>query len=182
MMSVHVDAQRRVRLQASFDVPASRDVVWRSISDFKRMVCTDHFHTAVVFTKGEIHAGGEFNILHKFLGFAVTRRGRILRWKPGHGYAYSDLSIEDPGSAFPHVFFLDLLAKTPTRCNVSVRVAGRWTTRWVPQSLTRLWLWWNLIGLRHGIENAILVDLLRTMGPSTTDEPIDGASAEKTFS
>ena len=85
----------------------------------------------------------------------MNRRGRILRWTEGEGYAYSDLSERNKGEAFPHVFFVDL-TDTSSGCLVTIRINGRWTTRFVGRTLTRLWLWWNLVTIRYGAENAIL--------------------------
>ena len=161
MNSVALDARWRVRLKTEFDVPAARDAVWEIVSDFRRFVCTDHFHKDVTFTDGYGQVGSKFLILHRFLGVGVKRRGRVLRWERGVGFAYSDLSDTNPQSAFPHVFFVDLVDFSAVRCVVRIRVNGRWTASYLGRVVTRLWLQWNLITIRQGVQNLILTSLIR---------------------
>lgn len=159
MIEVALDDKWRVRLKTEFVIPATRNSVWEIISDFRRMVCTDHFHKHVEFTVGSGEVGSQFTIHHRFWGFGVTRMGRILKWQDGFGYWYSDLNQTNPQSTFPHVFFIELVDAGMMDCIVRVGVNGRWTTPHIGRLLTRSWLYWNLVAIRRGVENAILRSL-----------------------
>jgi hypothetical protein len=82
--------------------------------------------------------------------------GRILHWRELNGYSFSDLSPRGPRHAFPHVYRYRLRPLSPTRCQVEVTVAGRWTTPLLPRPLVRLWLAWVFSHVATSARNALV--------------------------
>jgi hypothetical protein len=143
-MRVRVDRSWRVLLQHRFEVPLSREALWCEISDLERYARLDFFHRAVVLDAGEPAQGVALRLDHGGLGLGVSRVGRILRWDPGRGWAFSDLSRHDPLRGFPHVYEARILPVDREISVLELRITGRWTARWLPRPLVRLWLGWIL--------------------------------------
>lgn len=143
-MRVRVDRSGRVRLEHRLEVPLSRGALWREISDLGRYATLDFFHRAVVLDAAEPARGVELRLDHGWLGLGFSRVGRILRWDPGRGWAFSDLSRRDPLRGFPHVYEVRIGAAGDGTSYLELRITGRWTARWLPRPLVRVWLGWIL--------------------------------------
>jgi len=143
-MRVCVDRSGRVLLEHRLEVPLSRDALWREISDLGRYARLDFFHRAVVLDAVEPARGVALRLDHGWPGLGFSRVGRILRWDPGRGWAFSDLSRRDPLRGFPHVYQARMVPAGDGISYLELRITGRWTARWLPRPLVRLWLGWIL--------------------------------------
>lgn len=136
--------RRRVISSIEAVVPASVDAVWARVADVPRFLTIDPFHERVTLMRPETAAGVDLVLAHNAFGHRFYRWGRILQWRPGQGYAFSDLSLRGPQYGFPHVFFLELEpmaldGQEATRLTITVR--GRWSSRWIPVTLGRWWVY-----------------------------------------
>ena len=117
---------------------------WGQLRDFERYAATDHFHADIQIDGGRPRSGARIEMTHRYLGIALTRVGRIVRWvEAPHdrpGFAFSDLSRRGTTVAFPHVLSMTL-RDTTDGCTLRIRVGGRWTSP-VPRWAARLWLRW----------------------------------------
>jgi hypothetical protein len=128
-------------LRLVLDVPRPAAEVWREISDLPRFLCIDPFHVRVVLYGPAPAAGVRMGLEHRAFGVALWRRGRLLRWEEGRGYAFSDLSLRGPERGFPHVFFLRIEeAEEGSASRVAIDVRGKWTATWLPVTLGQWWL------------------------------------------
>ncbi len=81
------------------------------------------------------------------------RQGRLLRWREGEGYSFSDLSMKRPGRRFPHVYIYKVMKVDAMNSRVRIAVRGKWTARVWPRAVVRLWLWWVM---RHTLSMVVL--------------------------
>ncbi|MDX1502240.1 MAG: hypothetical protein R3325_07740 [Thermoanaerobaculia bacterium] len=144
-------------------LPLPRSAAWRTLCHFERIVCLDHFHRSADLDGRPPAAGLEFDLPHRIGPWTIARRGRILLWREGRSYVFSDLARGRRRRAFPHVFVvaLDDASRPAGGCRLRLEVRGRWTTNWLPGELTRAWIGWNLAAMGQRIRNAILADALR---------------------
>ena len=134
--------QLRVTMEVAVDRPA--EVLWQRISNLPVFLTIDPFHEQVV-PAGKPGTGVHLTLTHLVLGARLERFGKILRWTEGSGYAFSDLSRRGAGRGFPHVFFVAIEplpgdSSQRPRCRLSICVRGKWTSRWIPVCLGRLWV------------------------------------------
>ncbi len=142
-MRLTVDANRRVRVEGSVDVPLAADDVWRRMAHAEQFLCMDPLHREVRAVGGErIGPGSAIVIKHRLLGVGPDRVGRMLRWREGRGYVFSDLSARGLRTGFPHVCSYDVAPLGPKASRVTIGARGRWTTAWTPRWLIKAWLWW----------------------------------------
>jgi len=138
---------RRIDVQIEVMVQRSVAEMWRRVSDLRRFLVIDPFHERVIVMRRRATAGVHLVLRHNALGHRFTRYGRILCWREGHGYTFSDLSGRDPRRGFPHVFVVELEAlleageknERPTT-RVTITVRGKWTARWIPIVCGRWWV------------------------------------------
>jgi hypothetical protein len=134
---------RRVSFRIEVEVDRPLDEVWARVADLAEFVTIDPFHVRVVVLGPELRPGVELALAHNAFGLRFFRFGRLLSWREGRGYAFSDLSGVGGGRGFfPHVFDFSVEpgamgAGGSTRLVVAIR--GRWTTRLVPRGVG---LWW----------------------------------------
>jgi hypothetical protein len=117
--------------------------VWAMVRDLPRFSCIDPFHRRLILLQPEIKDGTEFAIEHGAFGFSFLRFGRLLRWQEGRGYALSDLSARGPRHGFPHVFCVEVVpvgSEPLDRTLLRVEVHGKWTARWLPLWVRKMWL------------------------------------------
>jgi hypothetical protein len=131
---------RAVHLRIEVDVPRPAAEVWRLVADLPRFGCVDPFHSRVVVLGPRLKRGVGLALEHRAFGLRFWRFGRLLTWKEGQGYAFSDLSARGPRRGFPHVFFVSLLSVASSRTCLRIEVRGRWTARWLPLWASRCWL------------------------------------------
>jgi hypothetical protein len=128
-----------VRLRIEVDVPRDVSPVWAIAADVPRFACVDPFHSRVVMDGAEARAGVSLALEHRAFGFTLWRTGRLLSWREGHGYAFSDLSTRGIHTGFPHVFFVTVLPRGAHTC-LRIDIRGKWTAGWVPRWLRHAWL------------------------------------------
>lgn len=141
-MKICAAASGRIRCEAAlpFDLPAA--CVWGQARDFARFAAHDYFHRNVRVEGGVPCQGARLQLAHQYAGIRTERIGRILRWREGEGYAFSDLSRRGVRVGFPHVFRLQIEPVDDQRCLVHLTVRGLWTSRWIPVPCRRMWLAW----------------------------------------
>ena len=161
MTLVRIDRRGRVACTASVRIPARTSIAWAVLRDFRTFAAQDFFHRDVRVEGGRACRGARLTIPHEFGPFRVTRVGRILRWEDGRGYSFSDLSRAGPRAAFPHVYVYELEPLADDRCRLDIAIRGRWTTRFLPRWLARLWLKWVFSHIARSVESAMLAGCLR---------------------
>ena len=141
-MKICAAASGRVRCQAElrFNLPAA--CVWGQARDFARFASHDYFHRNLRVEGGVPRQGARLHLSHQYAGIRTERIGRILRWREGEGFAFSDLSRRGARSGFPHIFRLQIEPVDDRRCLVHLTVRGLWTARWIPLLFRRMWLAW----------------------------------------
>jgi hypothetical protein len=129
------------RVEGVAPIPAAR--LWDLAADLPRFLTIDPFHTRVILMRSRPAVGVDLVLLHNAFGLRFPRFGRILRWRPGKEYAFSDLSGCGRGG-FPHVFFVAVepLASDPNASRLIITVRGKWASRWIPPLLGRWWVWY----------------------------------------
>ena len=137
---------RKLDIEISLDVARPAADVWNLISDLPRFLTIDPFHDHVTLMRDQPAVGVDLVLSHNAFGRRFLRFGKIIAWREGSGYTFSDLSPRGPKQGFPHVFMISLQPlptsdeESPlTRLNIQVR--GRWTSRLAPVWLGRLWVW-----------------------------------------
>lgn len=151
-LRVRVSEDWRVHAEDVIELALPARTVWGQMRDLRRFLTLDPLHAEVVVEGGAaVGAGAGLTIRHRFLGLGVDRVGRVLRWNDGRGYSVSDLSRRGVGVGFPHVCSYDLEEVGAERCVLRVSATGRWTARWMPVWMVRLWMWWVLVQTRARI-------------------------------
>lgn len=142
MIRVVVRHDWAVDCRAEVDLPLAAISVWGQLRDFRRYAATEFFHHNLRI-EGEIpRAGAKLEMLHRMAIFGVQRQGRILVWREGERFSFSDLSTRGCRHGFPHVTSFRVAPGDATRSRLSIQVRGRWTARWLPRWVARLWLRW----------------------------------------
>jgi hypothetical protein len=135
------------------DVDVARPVeeVWARLADFAGFVTIDPMHNRVI-VQGpgrELKPGVELAIEHVAFGITFFRFGKLLTWRDGCGYSFSDLSRKGALGFFPHVFDFAVepgeAGAGGSRLIVSVR--GKWTSRRWPRWLGLIWF--RYVGREH---------------------------------
>ncbi len=145
----------KIHAQIEIDIPKSAEELWKIISDPEKFLCIDPLHSRVVVMGTCPLPRTDILLEHQILGFRFLRFGKILSWRLGKGYSFSDLSAKGPRFGFPHVFFIeisDLPEEKKTnrrRSKLSIVVKGQWTARWIPRALRHWWL--NKICHEHAL-------------------------------
>jgi hypothetical protein len=116
---------------------------WRRVSDLPAFLTIDPFHERVVLMRDAPAAGVDLVLWHNAFGRRFARFGRILSWREGCGYTFSDLSPRGPRHGFPHVFAVavDPLPGRAEQSRLTIAVRGKWTSPLVPAAIGRWWIW-----------------------------------------
>lgn len=140
---------RAIAIRIEIATPLSPAQLWRRISDLPQFLTIDPFHEQVTLTRDRPAAGVQLVLWHNAFGRRFHRFGRILRWREGEGYAFSDLSAHGKRVGFPHVFIVSikLRGRGETQTQLVVEVKGRWNSRFTPVWIGRLWI--RLVCLDH---------------------------------
>ena len=133
---------RRIVLAIEIEVARSPTEVWARIADFREFATIDPFHSRIIVLGPELRPGVALALEHRAFGVKFLRFGRLLWWREGRGYAFSDLSGRAGGlGVFPHIFDFAVGPAAPgsgsTRLTVGIR--GKWTSRRLPRWAA---LWW----------------------------------------
>ncbi|MCE9591512.1 MAG: hypothetical protein K8S99_13415 [Planctomycetes bacterium] len=155
MMGVDLDRRGRVRLWTQIALPLSAALVWEHTERFATFTTLDPFHGRMEID-GPLRAGSPMRIGHGYFGIRLTRRGRVLRWEEGVGYAFSDLSLRGPGVGFPHIYEYRIVPTGAATCLMVIRVRGKWTARFIPRPLVKLWLGWVTLRTGQMVENHLI--------------------------
>ncbi len=131
---------RGVRFGFELSIALPAEVVWRRVAELPTFLCVDPFHTRVAFLTSARAAGAELAIEHRAPGFRNVRFGRVLRWREGEGFAFSDLSRLGKNRGFPHVFHVSVQPNGSRDCRLRIDVRGKWTARRLPLTLGQWWL------------------------------------------
>jgi hypothetical protein len=169
-MDVRITSSRRVTCTATIPVPLSAGTAWGQLRHLPTSATHDPFHACVT-----VGPGGSLLIEHNYLGLRTTRVGRVLWWREGIGFAFSDLSGRDAAAAFPHVLSYRLEPTSPTTCRLHVRVGGRWTLPG-PRWIGRLWLRWVFGHVVRTVRNQ-LFQYAVAMSHRSGERPIGVAKA-----
>lgn len=146
-----------VDCQGSLKVPLPAISVWGQIRDFARYARQDIFHADPSIEGGIPTQGARIRLSHRYMGLRFERVGRILVWREGIGYAFSDLSRRGPRAGFPHVFSFRIEPLDAGCCWLHVRVRGLWTARAVPRIAARIWLRWVFAHVMRSVETELLM-------------------------
>lgn len=131
---------RNVEVAIALTVNRSPESLWNQVSDLPRFLTIDPFHDDVTLMRDQPAKGVDLVLSHNAFGRRFLRFGQILSWREGVGYTFSDLSARGPRVGFPHVFMV-AIEPHPHRSRLTIRIRGRWTSRFVPVWIGRLWIW-----------------------------------------
>ena len=138
------------------DLPMSAVTAWGQLRDLRSSATHDPFHKTITIDGSRPHPGAKLQIEHQYLFFKTTRVGRILIWREGCEFAFSDLCRSDPGRAFPHVIRYQLEAIDERRSRLHITVTGRWTLGG-PRWIGRIWLGWVFSQVVGTTTNRLLI-------------------------
>ena len=156
MIAVRISPAGAVTCRAAFELPLAPISVWGQIRDFSCYARQDFFHDDPQ-VEGIPRRGAAITLTHRYAALRFRRVGRILVWREGVGYSFSDLSRRGPRVGFPHVFSYRIEPLGPDATRLHVVVRGRWTARWIPHLFARLWLWWVFGHVVRSIRNELLL-------------------------
>ena len=140
---------RAIEIRIELDVPLSAAELWNRVAELPTFLTIDPFHERVVLMRDKPAAGVDLVLWHNGFGRRFARFGRILSWREGQGYMFSDLSPRGPRRGFPHVFCIaiepigdeDRLKPGLQRSRLIIAVRGKWTSHVVPVFVGRWWIW-----------------------------------------
>jgi hypothetical protein len=156
-MSVRITRGGAVDCRAALEIPLSATAVWGQLRDFHRYAQQDFFHAELMLETGFPKAGARLTLCHRYAGIRVNRIGRILVWREGIGYSFSDLSKRGPRAGFPHIFSFRIEPTAENSCRLHIRVRGLWTAKWIPVWAVKLWLIWVFAHVVRRIDNEIMI-------------------------
>ncbi len=169
MIEIGLDRRWRVSLKIDVETPMPATEAWRQLTDLRRFACVDIFHRRLIWAARENKVGGTFFLEHKFLFWSVMRNGRVLTWREGSSYSFSDLSERDPQLGFPHVYCFRVEPLAGGCSRVTLQITGRWTAQWIPRPLVRIWFRWILLHTREKLANLLLKSAIEAReGPGRT--------------
>jgi len=153
-MTVRVHPSRRVECHVRIALQMTARQAWGQLRDFHRYASHDQFHAGIAIADQTPKAGAALQIDHRYGPFRIRRVGRILAWREGEGYAFSDLSRRGPRRGFPHVMAMHV-RDSARGCELAIRVTGLWTAR-TPRWVAKLWLRWVMASITQGVRNDLL--------------------------
>jgi hypothetical protein len=130
---------RHIEAALALAIDQSPERLWHQISDLPRFLTIDPFHDQITLMRDKPAKGVDMVLSHNAFGRQFLRFGKILSWREGVGYTFSDLSARGPRVGFPHVFMVAIEPEN-THSRLTIRIRGRWTSRLVPAWLGRLWI------------------------------------------
>ncbi|MDB5299449.1 MAG: hypothetical protein JWO87_1112 [Phycisphaerales bacterium] len=157
MKRISITRRGAVNCQAAIDLPLSAISVWGQLRDFTRYAQQDFFHADISIEGGLPRVGARLTLSHRYAGLGLCRVGKILVWREGVGYSFSDLSTRGPRSGFPHVFGYRITPLGPAKCRLFISVRGLWTAGLVPRWAARFWLRWVFGHVVRTVRNDLLL-------------------------
>jgi hypothetical protein len=143
------------------DLPMSTVTVWGQLRDLRSSATHDPFHKTISIDGNRPRPGAHLQIEHQYLLFKTTRVGRILIWREGCEFAFSDLCRSDPTRAFPHVIRYRLEPINDRQSRLHLIVTGRWTLGG-PRWIGRIWLSWVFWRVVTTTTNQLLIFAVAT--------------------
>ena len=131
---------RAIKANIHIQTSTSAAELRRRVRDLENFLTIDPFHERITLMREVPAAGVDVVLHHDAFGRRFDRFGRILWWREGEGFAISDLSPRDPRRGFPHIFTYRIQAHDEHSATLSVEITGRWTSRWIPTWLGRVWI------------------------------------------
>lgn len=135
---------RAIDIRLELDWPGSPRELWDRVANLPRFLAIDPFHEQVTLMRDQPAAGVDLALRHNAFGRRFLRFGRILSWREGRGYTFSDLSPRGPRHGFPHVFCIEVQPLIPSEAKhsrLTIAVRGKWTSRVIPAAIGRWWVW-----------------------------------------
>jgi hypothetical protein len=133
---------RQVHMVITLTVAREARELWNLASDLPRFLTIDPFHDRVTLMRSGPAVGVDLVLSHNAFGRRFFRFGRIVAWREGLGYTFSDLSGRGPRTGFPHVFTVRIApGNSAAVSELTIRIHGRWTSRVVPVWMGRWWIW-----------------------------------------
>jgi hypothetical protein len=134
--------RRRIRTRITITTPMALDQLWRRVADLPRFLVIDPFHERVILMRERPATGVHVVLEHNAFGRRFERFGRILTWREGAEFAFSDLSRRGTRVGFPHAFFVFVRPSADGQpgSELSIEVRGKWTSRWIPPRFGRWWV------------------------------------------
>ena len=135
---------RAINVRMELKCSCSPCELWSRVADLPRFLTIDPFHERVTLMRAEPAAGVDVTLEHNAFGRRFLRFGRILSWRAGRGYTFSDFSAKGSRQGFPHVFCIEVQPSAEsdeTRSRLTIDVRGKWTSRVVPAAIGRWWVW-----------------------------------------
>jgi hypothetical protein len=150
-MHIELDERWRVRARCAIELPLGAGAMWNHMRDFAGFCRMDPLHRRVIVKANTSDAGetttvaypprgANLVISHRLFGIGPDRMGRVLRWREGRGYAFSDLSRRGVHAGFPHICSYELRPVDAQRCELTIGAHGVWTARSWPRWLVRWWI------------------------------------------
>lgn len=157
-MQISLEPRGRVHATCEVALPLSAVAVWGQMRDFAGFCTMDPLHRRVLMrhranspSSADSPRGAELVISHRLLGIGPDRVGRVLTWREGRGYAFSDLSRRGRNTGFPHICWYDLRPAGDDCSVLTIGARGIWTARVVPPVFVRWWLGFVLRETARGI-------------------------------
>lgn len=94
---------RKLEIATSLDVAQSSAEVWALIRDLPRFLTIDPFHDKVTLMRDQPALGVDLVLSHNAFGLRFLRFGKIIAWREGSGYTFSDVSPRPEGGIPPCV-------------------------------------------------------------------------------
>jgi len=140
MIDVAVSRQYVVNARLTLRWPVAQEFAWQLMADLPRFATADIFHERIHGLSDGIELGKRIWIDHAFGPVYLQRTGRLLLWREGEEYAFSDLSLRNPLRAFPHAYIYRLSSLPDGSTQLQQIVTGQWTATWMPRWLVWCWL------------------------------------------
>jgi hypothetical protein len=154
---IHLSKSGVVDCEGTLELPLSSTSAWGQIRDFPRYARQDIFHADPAMEGEFARQGVCIRLSHRYMGLRFDRVGRILWWREGVGYSFSDLSLRGPRAGFPHVFSFRIEPIDSRHCRLHIHVRGLWTARAVPRLLARLWLRWVFAHVMRSVDAELMM-------------------------
>lgn len=129
-MTITCDRAGRVSAAISLDLPLAAISVWGQMRDLPGFATLDPFHDRIELLSNADGGppprpapGVAIRLHHRCGPIRPVRKGRILAWREGCEYSFSDLSQRGTSVGFPHIYTyrVERLGEGASRLSLTVR-------------------------------------------------------------